>query len=338
MKCKKSNLKTAVILAVLFICAIMIQGQTKVVFNDLLKPEALYVDGERIYIAEGNVIKVFSLTDGKKLYQLTQKGEGPGEFKSCPKLTIFPGRIVATGRGKVVTYQRDGKKLDEKRVPSDMRMFPVKGNYISDRSVVDRKQNKIVTKSSVYNADFQKIALLKTGVVESAVIARSSGEVPKQNYYMVPNGYGVITDGKNICVYDSKKGFFIEIFDHEGKKIASLNKDYPKVKVSTAYKDRRMNAQKKDKSWMVLKEKFNYVFPKYFPAFRRVYINDGLLYILTDTPEEEKRALVVMDFSGKILARSMVPNQYYQYFYKGSMYYFKESEDAKWILHIQKLL
>lgn len=331
---KNSSLKPAVILAVLSLCAIMLQGQTKVVFNDLLKPEALYVDGEHVYIAEGNVIKVFSLTDGKKLYQLTQKGEGPGEFKSCPELTILPGHIVATGRGKVVFYQRDGKKLDEKKVPSDMRMFPVKGNYISDRAVLDRKRNRVVTKTSIYNADFQKIALLKTGVVESAVIARS----PKQNYYMVPNGYGVISDGKNICVYDSKKGFFIEIFDHEGKIIATLNKDYPKVKVSTAYKDRRMNAQKKERSWMAQKERFNFVFPKYFPAFRRVYINDGLFYILTDTPEEEKRALVVMDFSGKILAKSMVPNQYYQYFYKGRMFYFKESEDEKWILHIRKLL
>lgn len=331
---KNSSLKTSLILAVLSLCAIMLQGQTRVVFNDLLKPEALYAEGEHVYIAEGNVIKVFSLTNGKKLYQLTQSGEGPNEFISCPELTFLPEHIVATGRGKVIFYQRDGKELDEKKVPYDMRMYPVKGNYISDREVLDRKRNRIITESYLYNGDFQKIALLKTGVVESAVIAHS----PKQDYYMVPNGYGVITDGKNICVYDSQKGFFIEIFDHEGKIIATLNKYYPKVKVSTAYKDRRMNALKKEKSWNAMKVEFNFVFPEYFPAFRRVYINDGLLFILTDTPEEEKRALAVMDYSGKILAKSMVPNQYYQYFYKGKMFYFKESEDEKWILHILKLI
>lgn len=335
---KNSKVKTAVMLAVLSFCAIMVQGQTKVVFNDLLKPEALYVDGEHVYVAEGNVIKVFSLTDGKKLFQLTKKGEGPGEFKSCPKLTFFPSHIVATGRGKVVFYQRDGKILDEKKVPSDMRMYPVKGNYLSDKSELDRKRNRVITKTFINNADFQKIALLNTGVVESAVIARSTGEVPKQKYYMIPNGYGVITDGKNICVYDSKKGFFIEIFDHEGKRIAAINKEFPKVEVTHSYKNRRMDAQKKEKGWAILKKRFEFVFPEYFPAFRRVYINDGLLFILSDTLEEGKQALVVMDFSGKILSKSMVPDQYYKYFYKGRMFYFQESEDEKWILHIRKVL
>lgn len=335
---KISSFKKNLTLTVLFLGALMAQGQTTVAFDDVLNPEKLYIDGENVYISEQGVIKVFSLTDGKKLYQLTNKGEGPGEFKSSPRLTFLPEYIVATGPGKVIFYQRDGKKLDEKKVPSNMRMFPVKGNYISYRDIMDRKRNRFVTNSSIYNADFQEIVNLTTGEVESSVIIVAGGKTPKQNFHLIPNGYGVITDGNNICLYDSKKGFFIVIFDHEGKKISTINKNYSKVKVSAADKERRMDTLKKDKYWAVKKKMFNFVFPEYFPAFRRVFINDGLLYILTDTPEEEVQTLVVMDFTGKILAGSTAPNLNYHYFYKGRMFYFKESEDEKWILHIQKLL
>jgi len=316
----------------------MVQGQTKVVFNDVLNPEELYIDGEHIYIAEEGVIKAFSLSDGKKLYQLTSKGEGPFEFKFSPGLTFLPEYIVATGDGKVVFYQRDGKKLLEKKVPANLRMFPVKDNYICDRYLMDNKLQRFVTKSYIYNADFREIILLNTAVEESSVIINSKGNSSKQNYYIIPHGSSVITDGNNICLYDSKKGFFIEIFDHNGKKISSINKDYKKVNVSTVYKDQKMDALKKNSNWGNLKRMFNFVFPDYFPAFRLVYMDNGLLCILTDTPNEEVQTLVAMDFTGKKLTSATAPNLTYRYFYKGRLFYFKENKDEKWVLHIQKLL
>lgn len=109
MMCEDSCLKKSVILAVLIFFTFLLQGQTKVLFEDVLNPEELYVDGEHVYISEEGVIRVFSLTDGKKLYQLTNKGEGAGEFRSSPNLTFFSEYIVATGAGKVVFYQRGGK-------------------------------------------------------------------------------------------------------------------------------------------------------------------------------------------------------------------------------------
>lgn len=331
--------KKTMILTVLIFCTLMIQAQSKteILFNDVLKPEEIYIYGQNVYITERGVINVFSLTNGKKLWQLTKKGEGPDEFKSSPSLTFFPEYIVASAEGKVIFYRWDGKKINEKRVPLNMRMFPVKGNYIGDREIMDKNLNRFVTKTFLYNAEFQEIACLNTGVVESMVVVGSNGKMHRQNYYMIPNGYGVITDGNHICVYDSQKGFFIKVYNHEGNKISTINKDYPKVKVSRIYKNQKMDALKKDKNWGQLKMMFDFVFPDYFPSFRRVYINNGLIYILTDTPNENERTLLVMEFSGKILGKSVIPKQYYQYFNKGRLYYFEEREGEKWILRIQKL-
>jgi hypothetical protein len=217
-------------------------------------------------------------------------------------------------------------------------MFPVKRNYIGSRQEMDKKLKKYVRKDSIYNESFQKLIDINATVEESSIIINTRGKMPKQNRYMIPNGYGVITDGNNICLYDSKKGFYIEIYDHEGNKISTIKKEYPMVKVSSAYKNRKMDILKKDKGWEQLKMMFNFVFPEYFPAFRRVFINQDLLYILTDTPKDREQDLVVMDFNGKILAKSTVPKLDNRYFYKGKFYYFKESEDEKWVLHILQLL
>lgn len=322
---------------VLFLCVLMVQGQKKIVFNDVLKPVRLYVEGGNVYISEEGVIKVFSLTGGEKKYHLTKKGEGPNEFKYSPHLTFLPEYIVATGQGKVILYQRDGKVIEEKRAPSAMEMFPVKKNYIGSMHVMDEKLQRVVMKVALYNADFQKQIDIKSIVPESAVVVSRGGNTPRQNYYMIPNGIGVVTGGSHICFYDSQKGFHLELFDHEGKKISTIDKEYPKVKVSGVYKDREMEALKKGRGWEQMKKMFNIVFPEYFPAFRRVFMDAGLLYILSDTPKKVEQNLVVMNVDGKILARSTMPKLRCRYFQKGVLYYFKESEDEKWVLHIRKL-
>lgn len=330
--------KKGFIFIAFFLCAYFIWGQTKIVFENVFKPEEFYVEGNRLYVSEHGVIQVYSLPEAEKLFQLTEKGEGPGEFKLGPNLTFLPQYIVASGEGKLVFYSLDGKKLNEKKTPANLRMLPVKNNYISDKHVMNEKLQKFVIKSFLYDTDFKEIALLNTAIPESSVFINRNGTTPKQDYHVISNGYGVITDGKNICIYDSQKGFYIDVFDSEGKKISSINKEYPKIKVTSSYKDKKMEEFRKDQNWSNLNRMFNFIFPDYFPAFRKVRINDGFLYILTDTPKEEEQKLVVMDFKGKIHAEAMVPNLMFLYFYKGSMYYFEDSEDEKWVLHILKIL
>jgi hypothetical protein len=323
---------------VLFFCVYMVKGQEKVIFDDVLKPNKIYIEDQNVYISEEGVIKVFSLTNGKKLYQLTKKGAGPNEFKYSPALTFLPEQIVATGRGKVIFYQRDGIIIDEKRVPLNIQMFPVKYNYIGSMRIMDEKLKRITKKDAIYNADFQKLIEVNTRVPESVVVFATGGKTARQNYYMIPNGNGFITDGRDICLYDSKRGFYIEIYNYEGKKISTINKGYPKVKVSRAYKIREMAVLKKNKDWEQMKKLFNFVFPEHFPAFRRVFINRSLLYVLTATLVSKEQALTIMDFTGKVLHQSTIPKLRCRYFQKGKFYYFKESEDEKWALHINKLL
>lgn len=338
MRFENGCFKKGLILTFLILYTFLASGEKAIVFEDLLKPEKIFTDGENIYISEEEIIKVFSLKSTKKLYQLTKRGEGPGEFKYSPKLTFLTEYIVATGNGKVVFYQKDGKIINEKKVPSNMRMFPVKHNYIGSRQEMDKKLRKYVRKDSIYNEDFQKLIEINSTVDENTIVINTRGKTPKQNRYMIPNGKGFITDGNDICLYDSNRGFYIEIYDHKGNKTSTINKDYPMVKVSNAYKKSKMDNLKQTKGWEQLKMMFNFVFPEYFPAFRRIFISEGLLYILTDTTEDKMWSLVVMDFTGKVLTKQTAPKMDCLYFYKGKMYYFTESEDETWVLKIRQLL
>jgi len=338
MKRKNVSITITLLVTSLLFYGSFLRGEEEIVFEDVLNPDGVFVDGDQVFVSEADVISVYSLTSRKKLYQLTNKGEGPNEFLSSPLLTFFPETIAATGEGKIIFYKRDGKIIEEKRVPLNMRMFPIMDHYISSRDEMDPKSKRYIRKNAIYNANFQLMKEIGDFVPESMIVISSDGKISKQNYYMIAHGNGFITDGRHICLYNSRKGFFIEIYDHKGKKNSVINKNFSKVIVSNAYKDKRLAAMKKDPNWGQLNKMFNFVFPEFIPAFRRVYINEGLIYVLTDTLEDDIQTLMVLDFSGKVLTTSKMPNLECRCFYKGRLYYFKESQDEKWVLHVQKLI
>ena len=51
------------------------------IFKELLKPNRIYLDQDRIYITERTKVFVYSLKDYKLINTFGKQGEGPGEFK-----------------------------------------------------------------------------------------------------------------------------------------------------------------------------------------------------------------------------------------------------------------
>ena len=116
--------------------------------------------------------------------------------------------------------------------------------------------------------------------------------------------YG-ITDNK-IFIADSRKGFFIKVFDHQGTPLYEITPPYEKIKVPETFKRNYMKETRESKNWERIKMAHNFIFKEYYPAFFSFKIKDRRLYLTTYAEKYKKYEMVVMDLKGKEIARVFV--------------------------------
>ena len=105
-----------------------------------------------------------------------------------------------------------------------------------------------------------------------------------------------------------------------------------------------MNKLKKTPIWERLKTSYHYVFPEYFPAIRRFWVNNEKIYTLTNEKKEgekmekAQRELVTLDLKGKVLKRMFVPDIDGCTIDKNKFYYLFENEHKEvWELHAKEI-
>ena len=270
------------------------------------------------------------MKDFKFITQFGKKGEGPGEFKYSPQIMVFPDQVFTSSRGKVTFFTRNGKLIKEKRVPNQIGIgvYRVKGNYLVTKPDFNPKKLSAIVNTKVLDKDFNIIKEIYTYTFPKGdfkVFAK--GLTKKQNLNMLPNYFNAITDGDFIFIGDTKKEFFIEIYDHEGNRVNTIIKNYKKIKVSEEYKKKEMDKLKKSKNWDQNKTMFNYIFPKYFPAYKKLIVNSKKIYAITYKTKEDKQELIILDFQGNILKKTFVPGKKYYNICNNKFYYFIDNEE-----------
>ena len=84
----------------------------------LQKPNALAVDDNQLYIADGTSIYIYSLKDFSLKKKFGRDGEGPKEFKrKIYVIDIQHDYIVVNSLGKISYFAKDGKFIKEMRTP-----------------------------------------------------------------------------------------------------------------------------------------------------------------------------------------------------------------------------
>ena len=321
--------KTSVFLIFFFII-FFVSGEKLATFDNIYRPYKFQVEGNDLYVVDGSVIKLISMKDFKFITQFGKKGEGPGEFKYSPQIVVFPDQVFVSSRGKVTFFTRNGKLINEKRVQNQIviGVYRVKGNYFGAKPNFNPKKLYAIVNIKVLDSDFNIIKEIYTYTFPKGdfkVIAK--GLTKKQNLNMLPNYFNTITDGDFIFIGDTNKGFFIEIYDHEGNRVNTIKKNIEKLKVSDKYKKKEMDKLKKSKNWDQNKKMFNYIFPKYFPAYKKLIVNNNKIYVLTYKTDGEKRELIILDFQGDILKKTFVPEEKYYNICNNKFYYFVDNEE-----------
>lgn len=301
------------ILIILLLAFVNLAFGTKVgVLSRVIKPAAISVDGNQVYITEGTSVHIYSLRPFKHLETFGVEGEGPGEFKSSPYLNLYPDHLFTNSPGKIMFFSRDGVFQKEIKLPFHYFYFnypllPVKENYAClQLKAVKQGKLRIVFEGKIYGPGFQ---LLKSFCqVDSPFLPPPPrpGTKPaaKIDYDVIGECVDFdAADGK-IFLADSRKGFFISVFNHKGDLLYEINNKYKKIKVPEAFEEEYMREERKSKNWERSKMLYNYVFKDYYPPFFTFKVSGRKIYAVTYEKTAGRYEVVVMDPGGNVLKRS----------------------------------
>lgn len=306
-------------------------------FPDLMRPHAICVDENRVYISDMRTILIYSIKDFTLLAKFGKKGEGPGEFMGWPFIRVTDNFILVEDPGRVLWFSKDGKYIKERKIPRSIRPMPIKDHFLAINYVFDDKAGKESRNIEIFDKDFNRKKIIYKRFVRNF---QTESKVIKKDYQMVTPYFAVDTDGENIYIADSSKGFYIDVFSAAGDHLYTIKKNMEKIKFTQEYKDKLMEREKTSKLWLENKRNFNYVFPEFFPAMRSFMITGKYIFVATFKKKNDKSECILLDHKGKMLNKIwLTVEQPYIYTIDNNKFYCiaENIEKEEYELHITPL-
>ena len=305
-------------------------------FPEMMQPVRITIDGNEMFVVDGrSKIEVYSLSDQKLLREISKSGQGPGEFHREPYLKIFPDSIFIGVYNKVMFFSKEGKFIEENRLYPIGRALPVGDNYVSLGTV--REKDDLYRTVNLLNSDLKMTRELH----HHLRIRIQGGFNPIQDYMNFD------TLGDKIFIADSREGFVIEVFDSEGEKLYTIDKEVEKIRIPnefrTAYIEQltsRPGGQGQEIQAAV--DQWGLRYDRYFPDIREFMVADDRIFVQTYRMDKGKNEFIVLDLEGNSTRSHFLPayeegslvDKYVYTFYGGDYYHLKYNEDKEiWELH-----
>lgn len=282
---------------------------------ELLTPGCIAASPERIYISDGYSVHIYSLKDFRHQKTFGRQGEGPGEFSFPPTLHLFPGEVFVNTRGKVMFFSPEGEFIRQHKLPPINNIadpvLPVGKNFVGVRikgagSRVEgafRESRKIV----IFNNKFESLKEIPAGSMQlppPPAAPGSGGRVPRIDFQVIEPCREYAVYKEKIYIADTRRGFFFSVFHRDGQKLYDIDIGFRVLEVDQQYKEDYMALRKRSRFWQYDKQRFNFVFPRYFPSFFSFKISDDKIYAYTYRKKGDLFEIVVLDLKGTILNRA----------------------------------
>ncbi|UCH97151.1 MAG: hypothetical protein JSV88_09960 [Candidatus Aminicenantes bacterium] len=356
---KNTMLKKMVIFSLIVFAGIFLFPANLGTVNGVLKPNMIEVAGHELYIVEGAVISVYSLNDLQLIRQFGRDGEGPGELKVVPyynnRVSVFPDFILAESVDKLIYFSKEGAVIKQVKKPVESGFFtPVGKNFVGKKVKRDPGQKTTFIVIVLYDLELHEIKELYRQKFAQQVSGRN---VTIQLFVDLVNFQ--VWDNK-IFIEKSPEGFLIDVFDHNGKALYQIKREYEKTKITGAHKEAAIKEIKEDPtikrrikqfgSWENLLKMMKFTFPEFMPAIQYMEIADGRIYARTFQKKNNKEEYIVIDLEGKMLRRTYIPRVHplslkdqligvkMAVIRNDKLYYLKENEEQEvWQLHVYEI-
>jgi hypothetical protein len=297
-------------------------------FPDMGKPYELRMDGEYIYITDQYTVFVYDAKTVKLVKKLGNKGEGPEEFKSYPKITFTSDRLILNDLYKIIMYSKDFILIKEINLHSTSdRVIPIEDNFILKISkVIDKKEHTVF---ALYNN--------KLGKIKDLVI-----EPPDPGVYEFLITPWTVCRSWNDKVFIARpqKGFYIEVFNKNGEKLYRIEKNLENIKSGEKHRKLFMD----EVLYFVGRRRFErarergiYKKPmrEFLPSIKNFWVLDDRIYVKTYDITDTKQKYIIMDLKGNIQKILFLPKAHREIltFSKNKFYYLEDTEEKGWVLH-----
>jgi len=302
--------KTTGILGVLLMVIPMVHAEKVADLPDIIRPASIRLDRDTVYIVDQTAIHIYSLKPFKRIKTFGAQGQGPGEFNSVPFLKIYPEKLFINCLGKIMTFSHDGEFVKQTKLPFRLFYFyypilQVGLNYAAFPMVFSREENELIHYGKIYDQELSELKVFYNGgKPQVPPPPRADAPPQKIRWEVIPDCLDFDVMESKIFVADSRKGFYIGVFNDHGTQLYEIDNKYEKIKVPKSFRDDYMKERKESDNWEQLKASFEYVFRDYYPAFFTVKLAEGIIYAATYAKKNGKYELVQMDLEGKILRRS----------------------------------
>ena len=316
---------------------LLLPGKTEAkkiaILDSILKPRNLYVHLDRAYITEKHIIHIISLKTGVLLQSFGKQGEGPGEFKGIPELRVFPDFLTVNSWGKIIFFDHNGRYINERKhqFGHHTGAIPLGDKYVAQKSNFSEKDQKVVQIFGIYDDSFNLLKNIfeSPNPNEMDILPGSK----KQPYPVINDNISLeIYDGR-IYIADSRKGFYFKVFDNNGTWLQDINVSLPPKKVDDKFKKKMLMKLASEPWWGQFKNKFEPVFPKFYPEIRFFNIQDNKIYVQTFTEKGDDCLFLIYDITSKRISKVFLPRAYDSTIKRydiqnGQYYYLRENEES----------
>lgn len=326
-------MKRSIVFCVLWVAMVTaLYPEVVATFPELARPLELRVHKGYVFISDQSSVFVYDVNTFKLVRKLFRRGDGPEEFKGNLRIAFTSDKLVFYDSYKIIVYSEDFNLIKEIRERSSDRVNPIGDNFALDASrVIDGKEYRVF---GLYNGKFGKIRDLVLEQEDRSLY----------DFFFSPWSRCRSWNDK-IFVAQPRKGFYINVFDKNGKKLYQINKDVKPVKAEEKHRE----AYIEELVYLVGRnrvERFrargNFKRPmmEFMPPIKNFWVANDRIYVRTYDITESEEKYIIMDLKGNILKTVFLPETSWETltFSQNKFYYLAENEeDEVWDLHVIRL-
>lgn len=314
-----------------------------VILPDVMNPQSIHIDENQIYIADGHRILIYGL-DGFTLRKIFGKaGDGERAFRPSPRRGVrlrFDVRsedIVINSHERVSIFKKDGtfKSVQEYPYPQTDFVIPMGEQYIAAYYYIHVGTGKSSEHILIFDDKLEFVKKITEGPLGSGSAKGFGGPDRKLHVDLNPHFYRFRIFGDKIFIGNSYDGFLIEVYDSNGEKLYDIKRDFEKLKVDEASKQKRMKEIKE--RWKHYIDSIAIDEVEFFPAFRSFVVSDGKIYVYTYQEKEGNQEIVILDLKGNHLKNVFIPRADHSQIMNGRYYFLQQNEDEEWELHVVEI-
>jgi hypothetical protein len=328
------------IISTIFLLGIsaFLQAEKVATITEVLKPTAIIIDDDYMYVTEGTTIHIYNRKDYKYIKKFGNQGEGPTEFLQYVIVLPQKDELLINSQGKISFFTKMGKFKREIKARGgifNFPFFPLKNGFVNMSFKV--KENVVYEVINLYDMELK---------VKKEVFRMKSDRQGPSGRIEYPTRTLQCQVDKDRIFVAGEPGFLVRIFNDEGTQLHLIEKkDYEKRKFAEKDKEEFLSLLKKQRpaQFDVVKRMLRY--KSHFPEIANILTDNNALFVITWKFEDGKFEIFQYDLDGKFVKKAYAPikmsgpmQPYPLGIKNGILYQLIENEDEDWDLHITELI